>query len=102
MIQITGKQILAALLIKFIGFMQQKTMVISRDPVGIDLQVWVNQRPARWRQVVLGDGHVYGLRIVLKYFFQIPAAINKAVGIRWDGSRADLHKVFIIEQTDDG
>jgi hypothetical protein len=32
--------------IKIISLLQQKTMMIARDPIGIDLQVGVNQRTA--------------------------------------------------------
>ena len=51
------------MLIIIIGPFQQKPVVIGCNTVGIYLQVRVNQGPAGRRQMILGDGHVYGLGI---------------------------------------
>jgi hypothetical protein len=71
MVQIRGKKTFAVPAMEIIGFLQQKPMVISRNPIGIDLQMGMDQRTACRRQVVLGDGHVDGFRIVMKNCFQI-------------------------------
>ena len=57
-------------------------MVIGGNTVGIYLQVRVNQGAAGRRQMILGDGHVYGLRIVIDNPGKIPAAVREAVGVR--------------------
>ncbi len=80
--QVTGKQILTVLPVEASGLLQQKAMVISGNPIGVDLQMGMQQRSAGRRQMVLGDGHIYCLRVVMKYFFQICGGVHKTVGIR--------------------
>ncbi len=52
--------------------------------------------------MVLSNRHIYGLRIVLNYLFQVAGGIQEAVGVGRDGRLADFHKVIVIEQTDSG
>ncbi len=75
MTEITGKQVIAAVLIIIIGPFQKKPVVIGGNTVGIYLQVRVNQGPAGRRQMILGDGHVYGLGVVIDNPGKIPAAV---------------------------
>lgn len=75
MIDEPGKQVIAAVLIISINAFQQNPMVVGRNPVGIYLQVRMDQGTAGRRQVILGDGHVDGLRIMFDDPGQIPAAV---------------------------
>jgi hypothetical protein len=57
--------------------------------------VRMKQGPARRRQVILGDGHEDGDRILRQDPEQIVAAVQKADRVGWQSGRADLHESIV-------
>ena len=52
--------------------------------------------------MILGDGHINGVRVSCQNLSQIIAAVDQAIGIGGCRSGSDLDKMLVIKETDGG